>query len=89
MLAVIPVSFLPTYRSAWVDYRREDSPSWALWTIGDMLAMAYVWVRHDNVQELPYAAVEMLCHAGVWLLIRRRRATMVKASLPSGAGVVT
>jgi hypothetical protein len=74
MLAAIPISFAPTYRGAWEDYQREDCPSWALWAIADLAALLYVWLRHDSVRELPYALLEMLCHAGVWLLIWRRRA---------------
>jgi hypothetical protein len=94
MLAAIPLSFLPTYRGAWIDYRREESVSWALWTIGDILALIYVLMRYESVKELPYAALEALAHAGVWALvwIRRRdhagkKPLMVDASLTRAAKI--
>lgn len=72
MLAAIPISFLPTYESAWRDHRREASLSWALWTLGDLLALAYVLMRYDSARELPYALVETMAHAGVWFIVLYR-----------------
>jgi hypothetical protein len=69
MIVAVPISFLPMYQSVWRDYRSENSPSWALWTIGDLLALLYVSMRYDDVRELPYAAVETAAHAGVWFLV--------------------
>jgi hypothetical protein len=82
MLAAIPISFLPTLQSARGDYRREDSPSWLLWTIGDALALGYVLTRHEQAGELLYASVELTMHAGIWLLVlfgRRRGRVRARA----------
>ena len=73
MLAAIPISFLPTYRSAWQNPAREASPSWMLWTLGDLFALAYVLMRYDSARELPYAIIEAIAHAGVWFVLLRRR----------------
>lgn len=78
-VAAIPISFLPTYRSAQADYRRELTSSWLFWTIGDLLALAYVAIRMKSAEELPYAAVEAMCHAGVWLIVRSRQGKATEA----------
>ncbi len=83
MIAAVPISFFPTYRSAWNDYSREDCPSWALWTIADLLALAYVLMRHHSLQELPYAAMETLTHAGVWILVWSRRRSLRAGASPA------
>jgi hypothetical protein len=70
VVAAVPVSFWPTWASAWSDRSRERSPAWGLWTIGD-LATLFVAVGgvELGVAELAYVAVEFLCHASVWFLI--------------------
>jgi hypothetical protein len=72
-LAAIPVSFLPTYRSAYADWRMERSPSWLFWTLGDLFALAYVVLQLGSARELPYAVVEAICHGGVWVVVRLAR----------------
>ncbi|WP_228275215.1 SET domain-containing protein [Stakelama tenebrarum] len=70
VVAAVPISFWPTWASAWQDASRERSPAWGLWTFGD-LATLLVAVRGPNpgVDELLYIVVELLCHAGVWFMI--------------------
>lgn len=70
VVAAVPISFWPTWTSAWADRARERSPAWGLWTIGD-LATLLVAVRGSaiGVPELAYVVVELLAHASVWFLI--------------------
>lgn len=74
VLFAIPLSFIPTYCAAAEDYRQEDSVSWILWTCSDVLALAYVLNRFESAQEIPYPAVEMVCHGMVWLIVFIARA---------------
>ena len=70
VVAAVPISFWPTWASAWADPRRERSPAWGLWTVGD-LATLIVAGRYadEGVAEFAYISVELLCHASVWLMI--------------------
>jgi hypothetical protein len=71
VIAAVPVSFWPTWASAWRDRSRERSPAWGLWTIGD-LATLLVTVRgatQPGFAELAYVVVEFMCHASVWCMI--------------------
>jgi hypothetical protein len=70
VVAAVPVSFWPTWASVWQDRSRERSPSWGLWTIGD-LATLFVAVRAGGtgVDEYAYIFVEIACHASMWLMI--------------------
>ncbi len=70
VVAVVPVSFWPTWRSVWANRARERSPAWGLWTVGD-LATLLVATRtgSQDVGEYAYVVVELLCHASVWFLI--------------------
>lgn len=70
VVAAVPVSFWPTWASAWRDRARERSPAWGLWTIGD-LATLLVATRQpgSGVGGYAYLLVELACHASVWLMI--------------------
>jgi hypothetical protein len=70
VVAAVPVSFWPTWASAWRDRSRERSPAWGLWTLGD-LATLLIAARAPSVgfDEMAYVVVEFLCHASVWLMI--------------------
>lgn len=70
VVAAVPISFWPTWVSAWTDPRRETSPAWGLWTVGD-LATLIVAGRFANqgVGEFAYVGVELLVHASVWFMI--------------------
>ena len=70
VVAAVPISFWPTWASVWADRRREKSPAWGLWTVGD-LATLIVAGRFANqgVGEFAYVGVEFLCHASVWFMI--------------------
>jgi len=73
MIVAIPISFIPTYRSAWREWKSEDTPAWMLWSVGDGLAVVFVVLRLEKAEELPYAAVEFLSHLMVWCIVRRGR----------------
>ncbi|WP_258043073.1 SET domain-containing protein [Sphingomonas sp. NBWT7] len=70
VVAVVPISFWPTWRSAIADRARERSPAWGLWTVGD-LATLLLATRSgsQDVGEYAYVFVELVCHASVWFII--------------------
>lgn len=70
MVAIVPISFWPTWRGVWEDRARERSPAWGLWTIGDLatLIVAARGARPD-IGEHAYVLVELVCHASVWIMI--------------------
>ena len=70
VVAMVPVSFWPTWRSVWANRARERSPAWGLWTVGD-LATLLVATRtgSQDVGEYAYVVVELLCHSSVWFMI--------------------
>ena len=39
VVAAVPISFWPTLRSVLEDARRERSPAWGLWTLGDLATL--------------------------------------------------
>lgn len=69
MLIAIPVAFIPTFKAAWENWREEDSPAWIFWTISDFIAFLYVLHRFKSYEELPYAIIETLCHATMWIIV--------------------
>jgi SET domain len=70
VVAAVPVSFLPTWISAWQDHRRELSPGWGLWTLADFSTLMVILSSSDtHGADLPYIMVELACHASVWLMI--------------------
>ncbi|MEP9401779.1 SET domain-containing protein [Sphingomonas sp. VNH70] len=71
VVAAVPVSFWPTWASAWSDPQRERSPAWGLWTIGDLatLLVAVEAHRGGGLGELAYLVVEFAAHATVWALV--------------------
>lgn len=70
VVVAVPISFWPTWTSVWQDARRERSPAWGLWSVGD-LATLIVAGRHANegAGEFAYILVELACHASVWFMI--------------------
>jgi hypothetical protein len=70
VVAMVPVSFWPTWDSVQQDRARERSPAWGLWTIGD-LATLLVAARSEDFGPagFAYIFVELACHASVWLMI--------------------
>ena len=70
VVAAVPVSFWPTWRSVWEDRARERSPAWGLWTLGDLMTLLLVARDGDTgVGGLAYVLVELCCHASVWFMI--------------------
>ena len=73
MVAALPIAFFPTWKDAWQNPSTENSPAWGLWAIGDLLTMAFVLLRLNNWEEVPYAAIEFVCHALVWSIVAFRQ----------------
>ncbi|SFP49814.1 SET domain-containing protein [Sphingomonas rubra] len=70
VVAAVPVSFWPTWASVWEDVRRERSPAWGLWTLGDLATLLVAArVAGTATGEYAYILVEFGCHAAVWLMI--------------------
>jgi hypothetical protein len=70
VVAVVPVSFWPTWRSVWADRARERSPAWGLWSIGDLATvMLATRTGGQGIGEYAYILVELGCHASVWFMI--------------------
>ena len=70
VVAAVPISFWPTWRSVLADAARERSPAWGLWTVGD-LATLFVTLRTGaaGADQLAYVLVELVCHASIWFAI--------------------
>lgn len=68
-VGTLPIAFIPTWVAAWEHWRREDSASWMLWSIGDFMAIMTIISSLKSISELPYAAMEFLCHAAVLLIV--------------------
>lgn len=82
VVAAVPVSFWPTWASAWQEPARERSPAWALWTLGDLATLLVA--AHQpaaGVAEYAYVCVELAAHASVWLLVALRSPGVASARL--------
>ena len=70
VVAVVPVSFWPTWRSVWADRARERSPAWGLWSIGDLATLMLASRTGEHgIGEYAYILVELACHASVWFMV--------------------
>lgn len=74
MVAMVPVSFWPTWRSVFADRARERSPAWGLWSVGDLATLILATqTDHTNaahgIGEYAYILVELGCHASIWFMI--------------------
>ena len=70
VVAVVPVSFWPTWRSVWGDRARERSPAWGLWSVGDLATLILATrTGGQGVGEYAYILVELACHASVWFMV--------------------
>jgi SET domain len=69
-LVAVPISFLPTWISIREDATHERSPSWGLWSIGDAtVLLAIGWTSRAATTEVPYAILELVCHAATWIMV--------------------
>ncbi len=80
-LGSLVIAFLPTYRSAWNDFRQENTPSWILWSIGDLLQIAVIVYYFRDVKDLPYAVLEFLCHLLVALIVKYQMRRFKKCAI--------
>lgn len=70
VVAAVPVSFWPTWQSVREDVRRERSPAWGLWTLGDLATLLVAnSVPGHAPAEYAYILVELGCHATIWFAI--------------------
>lgn len=70
VVLAVPISFIPTWVSVTQDRRREISPAWGLWTLGDLGSLFVIAdANRFSITELPYVLLELTCHASVWLMI--------------------
>lgn len=70
VLAMIPISFLPTWIGIRKDPSHEQSPAWGLWTLADAATLGLILTSSENqAKELPYILIECACHASVWAMI--------------------
>src|SRR3989344_545881 len=53
VVGAVPIAFLPTWQNAWRHPREERSSAWVLWTTADVLTLAVIMVRFDEINELP------------------------------------
>jgi SET domain len=69
-LIAIPVSFVPTWLNIRESVTHERSPSWGLWSIGDATVLIAIGMVSRNAgTELPYAILELVCHAATWIMV--------------------
>ncbi len=73
MLVALPVAFIPTIKSAWGDYRHEDSAAWKLWSIGDLFCFLFILTQNKISEELYYIIIEFFCHFAVFLTVFYRK----------------
>ena len=73
MVVSVPVAFIPSYREVFKDHVSEDTHAWMLWTIGDMLAVVLILATRSDWESFPYAVVEAVSHAGMWIMVSRGR----------------
>ena len=65
VIIAVPISFLPTWAGLRDGRGDEAVLPWILWTIGDALTLVVIFITLDDLREIPYMAVETLCHASV------------------------
>jgi len=73
MVISVPVAFIPSYREVFKDHVSEDTHAWMIWTIGDMLALVLILGTRSDWESFPYAVVEAMSHAGMWIMVSRGR----------------
>ncbi len=70
VVAMVPVSFWPTWQSVQADREHEASPAWGLWSVGDMATLLVAArAEHFSAGGFAYIFVELACHASVWFMV--------------------
>jgi hypothetical protein len=72
MISAIPISYLPILKSVPEKTNRSDGRPWMLWAGMDSCNFFLNLHRLDDVWEVPYVAIELVCHTGMWALISHR-----------------
>lgn len=67
----VPIAFFPTWDG--VRNGNENSRSWGIWSLGYLATLAVILLRLKTAEQLPYAVVELVCHAAVWRIAARQR----------------
>ncbi|MEN9622115.1 MAG: hypothetical protein RLZZ67_549 [Candidatus Parcubacteria bacterium] len=75
MICAVPISYIPQWRETLKVHSHSsvDKLPWMLWTIMDTLNLILNLHRINDIAEIPYVVVELICHASVWFLISFRR----------------
>ena len=73
LLIVIPFAFYPIYKSAYKNYKTENSTPWLLWSISDILVIISICSNLKTIQQLPYVLVSFVCPFTVYAIIMIRR----------------
>jgi hypothetical protein len=75
MICAVPISYIPQWKDTLKSksFSERDHLPWLLWTVMDALNIVLNLRRLDNLAEIPYVAVEFICHGSVWVLISFRR----------------
>ena len=68
-VAIIPVSFFPTWNSALLNPFNEKSKAWLFWSISDLLILIVIISRLNQASELPFIIAELVCHAITYLMV--------------------
>lgn len=68
-VAIIPISFIPTWNSALANPFNEKSRAWMYWTISDFLILILILSRLNSGAELPFILAELSCHAITYLMV--------------------
>lgn len=70
----ILVSFIPTYRTVWNDYRTEKALPWFLWSLAYVFVLVAVILRwRGQVQDLVYPINCFVLHLIVGILAKPRK----------------
>ncbi len=72
-VAIIPISFIPTWNSALANPFNEKSRAWALWSLSDLMILFVIVSRLNSGAELPFILAELTCHAVTYLMVSRFR----------------
>lgn len=78
ILASVPLAFYPTVREIILNPFAEQPTSWLLWLISDVLSCMLIILRLEEINELPFVILELICHGTVWASIVATRSIVIE-----------
>ena len=69
LLIAIPITFIPTFKSSYSNFKNEKSIAWLLWSVSDFMVIIVIGLRIKTMEELPYAIIEFACHFSVVAIV--------------------